>query len=226
MIDLPAMLDGSFASFGDFATSIATAMVPIVSFDTSLRLADSTSADREAFLQYAPWAEAAGTRWLRVFDGGKTADAPTLHSMAKTVAWWRTERQKRGWRVDMIVETHDSLLKASAMRDFLTLVPDTALLWDSHHTWRQGKEDPLVTWRACSSHIVHIHVKDSLDQPSGDRPFTYVLPGAGSFPMKPLRETRDREFDGVVSLEWERLWHPYLPPLEDALVAASHCRWW
>ena len=27
-------------------------------------------------------------------------------------------------------------------------------------------------------------------------------------------------FAGVVSLEWERLWHPYLPPLEDALEAA------
>jgi beta-glucosidase len=30
--------------------------------------------------------------------------------------------------------------------------------------------------------------------------------------------TRDG-YTGCVSLEWERKWHPYLPPLRDALSA-------
>ena len=29
-----------------------------------------------------------------------------------------------------------------------------------------------------------------------------------------------------VSLEWERLWHPYLAPLDDALAAAAKRNWW
>lgn len=29
-----------------------------------------------------------------------------------------------------------------------------------------------------------------------------------------------------VSLEWEKLWHPYLAPLDDALTAAAQRQWW
>jgi hypothetical protein len=29
-----------------------------------------------------------------------------------------------------------------------------------------------------------------------------------------------------VSLEWEKLWHPYLAPLDDALNAAAKKNWW
>ena len=34
------------------------------------------------------------------------------------------------------------------------------------------------------------------------------------------------EFTGCVSLEWEKLWHPYLAPLDDALTAAKKRNWW
>jgi hypothetical protein len=52
------------------------------------------------------------------------------------------------------------------------------------------------------------------------------LPGEGEFPMASLRAILQAEFYGTVSLEWEKLWHPYLPPLENALTAASEHRWW
>jgi hypothetical protein len=37
---------------------------------------------------------------------------------------------------------------------------------------------------------------------------------------------RADNFAGPVSLEWERLWHPYLPPLDVALACAEKNRWW
>jgi len=33
-------------------------------------------------------------------------------------------------------------------------------------------------------------------------------------------------YDGAVSLEWEKMWHPYLPDLSEALGAASVQGWW
>ena len=72
-----------------------------------------------------------------------------------------------------------------------------------------------------------MHVKDSMPVPSGKPPFTYVLPGAGEFPMEALRAALEADgFAGPVSLEWEKFWHPDLPPLDTALAAAAARGWW
>jgi hypothetical protein len=45
--------------------------------------------------------------------------------------------------------------------------------------------------------------------------------------MTPLKaELRAANFSGPVSLEWERMWHPYLPPLDEALTVAAARGWW
>jgi sugar phosphate isomerase/epimerase len=118
-------------------------------------------------------------------------------------------------------------LCAAAITEFLAAVPGVGLLWDAHHTWRKGGEDPVATWRAVRAHVVHLHVKDSVAVPSARHPFTYVLPGDGGFPMAALMAAvRVAGFTGPVSLEWEKQWHPYLPPLETALRVAAARTWW
>ena len=225
-IDVPAVLAAAYETPAKLAGRMKSAPVPIVSLDTSLKLADNQPADREDFLKFLPWAEACGIPWLRVFDGGKKADALTHQAMADTVAWWRAEKAKHGWKADIMVETHDALFTAASIHQFLALAPGTAILWDTQHTWRNGGEDLLVTWRSIKPQVVHLHVKDSISQPSAKHPFSYVLPGEGEFAMAPLRAALAAEFTGCVSLEWERLWHPYLAPLDDALTAAAERNWW
>lgn len=195
----------------------------IVALGTSFRLVGAGPGDRDALLAQALWADGLGVPWLRVFDGGREADAVELAEAAAALAWWREERRRRGWSVDLMVETHDSLLDAARLARAAERLPGLGILWDAHHTWRKGGEDPLVTWAAIGDRVVHVHVKDSVAVPSARHPFTYVLPGRGDFPMGPLADTlRRASFRGVVSLEWERLWHPYLPPLDDALEAARN----
>jgi sugar phosphate isomerase/epimerase len=225
-LDVPAALAAAYGTPAALAARMKSAPASIVALDASLRLAANTPADRVDFLRLVPWAEAGGVPWLRVFDGGTAMDDATLRTMAETVAWWRTEKKSHGWKTDMMVETHDALSTTAALRQFLALVPGTAILWDSHHTWRRGGEDPLATWRALSPHIVHVHVKDSISRPSAKHPHTYVPPGDGEFPIAPLRAALQAEFSGTVCLEWEKLWHPYLGPLDDALAAAARRNWW
>jgi sugar phosphate isomerase/epimerase len=136
-------------------------------------------------------------------------------------------RCDRGWRTDLVIETHDSLLGADKITPFLAAIPDAQLMWDAHHTWRKGGEDPVATWRAIRAAVVHIHVKDSIDRPSLRHPFTYVLPGDGAFPMAALKaELRTANYSGLLSFEWERMWHPYLPPIDEALRVATARDWW
>lgn len=225
-IDLPALFARHYGTPAALAGKMRAAAVKIVSLDTSLRLADGKPGDREVFLEFLPWAEALGVPWLRAFDGGKAADSATHREMAETIKWWRKLRARHGWKADLMIETHDALFTAEAIRGFVALAPGTAILWDTHHTWHKGREDPLETWRAISSHVVHCHVKDSVPQPSDRHDFTYVLPGDGQFPMANLREALAGGFTGTVSLEWERHWHPYLPPLDEALTVAAQRGWW
>ena len=69
-------------------------------------------------------------------------------------------------------------------------------------------------------------MKDSISRPSARHPFTYVSPGDGEFPIAPLRAALAAQFTGAVSLEWEKLWHPYLVPLDEALTIAAQRGWW
>jgi sugar phosphate isomerase/epimerase len=226
-VELPAYFIQHFGTPEALAERVQASGVKIAAFDASLRLVGGTANERQQLVAFGRWAEAAGVQWLRVFDGGKTADAAEIAEAVETLGWWAGVRREREWQVNLMVETHDSLFNAAAIRRFVDAAPGTAILWDTHHTWRKGGEEPLATWRAIKPHVVHVHVKDSIGQPSAKHPFTYVLPGAGEFPIASLLAAlRADRFAGPVSLEWEKLWHPYLVPLDEALAAAEARGWW
>lgn len=225
-LDLPGYLKEKHGDPGQLAKEVASAPTCIVALGTSLKLTEATAAAREALLQFVPWAEALRVPWLRVFDGDVKDGEGGLDRAAGTMAWWRELRARHQWQTNLMVETHDSLLSAAEIERFLAAAPGTAVLWDAHHTWRRGGEPPATTWQVVGRHVVHVHVKDSIARPSARHPFTYVLPGDGEFPMGELRGILSREFGGVVSLEWERHWHPDLPELEAALAAAARSDWW
>lgn len=225
-LDLPAQLAATYGTPAQLAELRPAGAVRVIAFCTSLKAVGGTEAEREAFLKFIPWAEALGVPWLRVFDSGQTGDPAELAEAAATVRWWRELRTRHGWKTDIMIETHDTLLTGAAVRRFLAAAPGTAIRWDSHHTWKKGGEDPLVTWAAIKDAVVSIDVKDSVSRPSANHAWTYVRPGEGEFPMAPLREILAAEYAGPVSLEWEKLWHPYLAPLQEALTAAEKNRWW
>ncbi len=226
-LDLPRYFSERFGAPGQLADQVRALAVPMVALNASLRLVGTTAAEREQLLALAPWADALGVARIRVFDGGKTADEHEIEEAQATIRWWRDERRRHGWQVDVCVETHDSLFTSEAIRRFLAAEPAVPILWDSHHTWKRGGEDPVVTWRAVRDSVIHVHVKDSIGVPGARHPYTYVLPGDGEFPIAPMMAVlRADDFSGPVSLEWEKMWHPYLPSLEAALVHAAERRWW
>lgn len=226
-VDLAGYFARVFGTPERLGAWVAGQSVRVVAVDASLKLIGGIETDRAQLAGLGPWAEALGVRWLRVFDGGKTLDAAELADARATLAWWSELRTRHGWHAQLMIETHDSLVTGEALAQFLAAVPEATILWDAHHTWRKGGEDPLVTWPMLRGRVAHVHVKDSIPLPSARHPFTYVLPGDGGFPVRPLLDLLEREgFAGPVSLEWEKVWHPYLLPLEAALRVATERRWW
>ena len=226
-VELPAYFAAEFGTPAVLAERVRSSGVRIAAFDASLHLVGATPAEREQLVAFGPWAEALGVKWLRVFDGGKKADPAELVEAVAVLRWWEELRRERGWQANLMVETHDSLFSAAAIQRLVKVAPGIAILWDSHHTWKKGGEDPVATWQAIRGSVVHVHVKDSVSVPSARHPFTYVLPGDGEFPIAPLLAAlRADGFAGPVSLEWEKMWHPYLPPLDEALATAAARGWW
>lgn len=227
-LDLPVYFRSEFETPAALANFVASQSIRIVSLDTSLRLVGNNDHTREEFLAYIPWAEALGGICLRVFDGGKSMDDRELSHAVDTIAWWRRKRAENKWQSNIMIETHDSLLTISTLRRFLDAVPqDVALLWDTHHTWKVGGETPEQTWSAVCNNVSYIHVKDSVEKPTPRAAYSYVLPGTGIYPMEQLMDLlRRKHYSGVLSLEWEKQWHPELPSLDEALVSAKKTQWW
>jgi sugar phosphate isomerase/epimerase len=62
-----------------------------------------------------------------------------------------------------MAETHDCLTATAAIKTLqANLGEPLAILWDTHHTWKKGGEDPAATWPEIKADVVHVHVKDSI----------------------------------------------------------------
>lgn len=230
-VDLPELFRERFGNAEALGEWLKERGVRVVALDASLKLVGNREEDRSAFLEFVEWAEALRVPYLRVFDGGtygETISGGDLEAALETVNWWRRERESGGWETEIMVETHDCLTASASVIELQgKLERPLAVLWDTHHTWKKAGENPRDTWEALGRWVVHVHVKDSISKPSARHPFTYVQLGEGEFPLEEtLKLLEEGGYTGPRSIEWERKWHPYLPPLETALKRARELGWW
>lgn len=221
-LDLPAYLDELYPDPAELRAWLKREQLEVIAFDSSAKLIDCKPEAKAELLEFARWSDALGVPNIRVFDGGTTRTELPEEELAEAASflhWWEEQRVKNGWQVQLVIETHDSLCHTRPIEQLNERHDgEVRILWDAHHTWKKGGEDPAKTWPAIKSLVHHIHFKDSISVPSARHPFTYVHLGEGEFPLKPfIAMLKNDGFAGPVSLEWERQWHPYLDPLDLAL---------
>ncbi|WP_205786805.1 sugar phosphate isomerase/epimerase family protein [Specibacter cremeus] len=128
--------------------------------------------------------------------------------------------------VTLLLETHDSHPRGEDIARILAHVDPAApvrVIWDLMHPWRHD-EAPERTAELLAGSLAYAQYKDGL-RIAGTNDVTLTLPGEGELPLRAMRELVDGiaashgEQDPWISLEWERAWHPDLPPLADALDA-------
>ena len=226
-IDLVAEFTRVFGLPSGLKVWAARQRIRVAMIGTSFRLRGNTASDREALLAFVDWAEVLGAPWLRVFDGCKTGDVGEIAEAVATLAWWAGERERRGFMVDLATETHDATADPASLHAFLAAAPKCRILWDAHHTWRRGGEMPRETWAYLRPHVVHVHFKDSGTTPGVGEGYAYVPPGDGEFPLAKLVDLLVVDgYAGALCLEWERMWHPALAPIETALDRLDRFSWW
>jgi len=164
-------------------------------------------------------AQALGAPYVRVFGNQYVEGVPRDKMLAHIAGGLRELGQHaQGKNVTVLIESHGDFTDSPSLRAILEAAnsPAVALLWDAHHTFVSGKEEPEETVRQLGRYIRHTHLKDSVAS-GGDR--RYVLTGTGEVPVRRQVEALVKiGYGGFYSFEWEKRWHPEIEEPEVALA--------
>jgi sugar phosphate isomerase/epimerase len=225
---------GSFSVCG-LASSVRFDFPQTENRDAQLRIGKS-------YVELAAQLEA---RFVRVF--GDVVPAPTKATARKESLAQIAEGLNRlgdfaaGYKIDILLETHGDFADSATVQELFEQIesPRVGILWDTHHPWRFYNESPEATFAILRPWVRHTHWKDSVtlpDEPaaghdaanpaeqgayalmSGHRHADYVLFGGGEFPIQEfVHLLKEAGYDGWLSLEWEKMWHPNLADPDVAL---------
>jgi sugar phosphate isomerase/epimerase len=120
--------------------------------------------------------------------------------------------------VSVIIESHGDFVTSPLLKKVLTEAdhPNALLLWDAHHTFAAGHEEPETTVRELGKWIRHTHLKDSVLEKDERH---YVLTGKGNVPVQRQMQTLAATgYKGYFCFEWEKLWHPEIAEPEVAIA--------
>jgi sugar phosphate isomerase/epimerase len=93
-------------------------------------------------------------------------------------------------------------------------------LWDIHHTYRAG-ESPEQSVADLGKSIAYVHVKDGRPRTDTSEGWELCLINEGIVPLREAFSALKHDgYDGYLSLEWEKKWHPDLADPEIALPQA------
>jgi glucosamine-6-phosphate deaminase len=181
----------------------------------------------EEAVRSADVAAALGAAGIRVFGDRVQTGA----SLASTRGWiaesLATLRDRvRGSGVSVWLETHGDFATAGAARELLDLAghDGLGLVWDPANAFSEFGEEPEGALRALGSLVRHVHVKGVQRPADGKVPWPPALPGDGDFPGERVLSSLARSgYDGWVSFEWEKRWHPEIA--EPELALPRFVRW-
>jgi sugar phosphate isomerase/epimerase len=171
-------------------------------------------------LRYIDLAQRLGARYVRVFGDRYPegeARAAVVERVTSGLRQLGGEARRRG--VGVLLESHGEFTDSPTLAEIMRRAGGdrVGLLWDAHHTYVEGHEQPEDTLRLLGRFIRHVHLKDSLSAGGARR---YVLTGAGDIPVRRQVELlAGSDYRGVISFEWEKRWEP---EIEEPEIAIPH----
>jgi sugar phosphate isomerase/epimerase len=220
-MDLTKVPELSAEHLAEAKRQLAARGLSVSCLDASAHMHEMDPAKHAAQLdegrRFIDLAQALGAPYVRVFGNNYVEGVPRAEMLAHIAGGLRTLGDyARPKNVTVVIESHGDFTDSPALLEILQKAdsPAVALLWDAHHTFVSGKEEPEDTVRQLGRYIRHTHLKDSV--PAGnDR--RYVLTGTGQVPVKRQIEALVKMgYRGYFSFEWEKRWHP---EIEEPAVA-------
>lgn len=219
-------VQGLEARLPELRRTFRDAGVPICSLNSWGQLSMADAAARAAMerqiTRALELAAELGSPQVKTFGGALPQGVPAetvFDYVAEHVG--RIARRGEELGVRLLLETHDGFSPSGHVRAILDRVssPAFAALWDVHHPYRMG-EVPAEVDAVLGERVAHVHVKDCVRAAPGQDKWNFVLLGEGELAPH-VREAigllARRGFDGHVSVDWEKQWHPEIAEPEVAL---------
>jgi sugar phosphate isomerase/epimerase len=212
-MDLPSRPEFAPAQMAQTKRQVADHGLKISDLGSSAEMHASDAAARAKQLAdartFIDLAAALGAPYVRVF--GNKIDGPVQEVVARVADGLHQLGEYAGPRgITVIIESHGDFVDSPTLKEVLTRADskNVALLWDAHHTFVEGHEQPEHTVAELGPWIRHTHLKDSV--PAG-KERKYVLTGKGEVPVeRQVMALRNIGYKGYYCFEWEKVWHPDL----------------
>src|ERR1700745_2652657 len=212
-MDLPSQAPFAGDQIEPTKRQFAENHIKIGCVSSSARMGEEDPAKRSKEIadakRFVDLAAALGARYVRVFGDGTAVPkgtAPGAELKSRVVEGLQQLGEYAGPKdVTVILESHDNFTSSVTLKQVFERVNSAhvALLWDAHHTYATGGEEPEFTVKQLGPWIRHTHLKDSV--PSGDER-KYVLTGRGTVPVKKQIEAlQSIGYTGYLCFEWEKV---------------------
>jgi sugar phosphate isomerase/epimerase len=223
-MDLPKVPELSGSRLAESKQDLAALGLVVTDLGASSRMHEKEKAAREKQLdegrRFIDLAQAMGVPYVRMFGDKLPPEEPKEEVMKRVIGGFQEmAAYAKAAGVTVLIESHGDFTRSGDLDAIFKGVGSDAfqLLWDAHHTFVAGKEQPADTWKNLAKYVRHTHLKDSKPEGAERR---YVLTGSGEVPVKEqVRVLAQAGYKGFYCYEWEKKWHP---EIEEPEVAFPH----
>lgn len=207
----------------DTAQRFVDANLEVSCFSSSARLFSKMDSEINKHIEelkfYISLCKQFHTHFIRVFGGaiGDTPRAQAIDIVAENLKTMVTFAEDHD--VKILIETHDDWLDCEHLKSVMEIVDSgsAGILWDIHHPYRMIDEEPSKTWQIIGKWIQYTHWKDSFVK---DNSHQLCLVGEGDIPLEEIFcILKNGNYNGYLTLEWEKRWHPEIEKPEIAFPA-------
>jgi sugar phosphate isomerase/epimerase len=226
-LDLLSCVEFAPAQIATTRAYFADAGVEICCVDTSCVFHSTDRSERanqvRLALAHAEMAANLGARLIRVFPDKIQPGAEREQTRDWIVAGLREIAERIPDDVDVGLETHGDFARAEYASEVVTLAdhPRVKLIWDVANSVAAGDVIHAAA-RVVQPYLAHVHLRDAKPV-AGSEHWLPVLAGTGRVSFaEALTVLTDLKYDGFVSFEWEKYWHPEIEAPEVALPNFSN----
>jgi sugar phosphate isomerase/epimerase len=201
---------------------LADQNLSICCIDTSCTF-DSLEADErrkqvELAIRHCELATVLGAPLIRIFPD-KIQTGATRNETRDNIAACLDEVAQRGPSdVRIALETHGDFARGYLAAEIMSLAnhPNVALIWDVANSVAAG-DSIEESAREVGPYLAHVHLRDARAVKDQEH-WLPVLAGCGAVSFTAaVKALRGLGYNGYVSFEWEKYWHPEIEEPEVAL---------
>jgi sugar phosphate isomerase/epimerase len=221
-LDLLSRPEFTPEEIGNTRAYFANHGVEICCVDTSCMFHSPEWSDRLAQVElawaYAELAAQLGAPLIRVFPDKIQRGANREETRDYVAESLRQIARRMPTGVQVGLETHGDFARTEAAAEIVTLAdhPRVKLIWDVANSLAAGDSIAHAA-QVVEPYLAHIHLRDARSV-TGSEHWLPVLAGRGSVSfIETLAAIERLNYEGHVSFEWEKYWHPEIEEPEIAL---------